>query len=241
MKLRLSALSVIFILFTIFKAAAFPSPVLFTGIQGTFAFPIMMIEKNSESFLISNSGGGIDAEFGVQFGKLQGTVEMSYAGSRSKKHLMKSFDTVSFGTCIFYELDKDLIPFFPKFLALRPGAEIALKVYTGENAYTESLRERGLYEKVHGAVPEYSLIFAVDFPGLLSIDSLSFVPFTSYEAIFSADTRGTVFSQHLGIGLRLFFNKIKNFGNVDVTENDEQTIIQENTENVNNVNIEEGK
>ena len=64
------------------------------------------------------------------------------------------------------------------------------------------------------------------------------VLFLPYEAIFSADTRGTVFSQHLGIGLRLFFNKIKNFGNVDVTENDEQTIIQENTENV---NIEESK
>ena len=197
MKIRFSGLCIVFIFFALFKAAAFPSPVLFTGIQGTFAFPITMIEKNSGTFVISAPGGGVDAEFGA---------------------------------CIFYEIDKDLIRFFPKFLALRPGAEVALNIYTGENAYTDSLRERGLYEKIRGVVPEYSLIFAVDFPGLLNVDSLAFVPFTSYEAIFSADTRGTVFSQHIGLGLRLFFNKIKNSANINMFEETEQTIIQENIE-----------
>jgi|GEM_PF-3660197 len=230
MKIRFSGLCIVFIFFALFKAAAFPSPVLFTGIQGTFAFPITMIEKNSGTFVISAPGGGVDAEFGVGFRKLQAAVEISYAGTRSKKHLIKSFDSVSLGACIFYEIDKDLIQFFPKFLALRPGAEVALNIYTGENAYTDSLRERGLYEKIRGVVPEYSLIFAVDFPGLLNVDSLAFVPFTSYEAIFSADTRGTVFSQHIGLGLRLFFNKIKNSANINMFEETEQTIIQENIE-----------
>lgn len=203
MKLRVLVLCAV-CLFAPLRNAAAAMPPLFAGLRGTFALPIVLTEASAAT-VMSSVGGGGGAEFGIQLGKFQLAVDAAYAGTASKSHIIQSFHTGLVGGHAFYVLDKDLIPFFPNFLAIRPGVGIAAKLYSGAVFRTESLRARGLSDPVNGVTPEYSVFLSADFPELLQAGRFSFVPYTSYEAFFAADKRGLVFSQQLGLGMRMYF------------------------------------
>lgn len=163
MKLRVLVLCAV-CLFAPLRNAAAAMPPLFAGLRGTFALPIVLTEASAAT-VMSSVGGGGGAEFGIQLGKFQLAVDAAYAGTGSKSHIIQSFHTGLVGGHAFYVLDKDLIPFFPNFLAIRPGVGIAAKLYSGAVFRTESLRARGLSDPVNGVTPEYSVFFISGFSG----------------------------------------------------------------------------
>ena len=176
----------------------------FAGVHGDFSFPAF---QNGEQ--VYGFGGGGTIEGGVYLGNLSLGLLAGLSFSNDKGELVYEMTEWKAGVEAGYDFGKDIIPFFPEWLAVRPNLAVLADFYKSDGYRSKSKKTIGKDEVSQGFSPVIEAGLLVDFPNLLTYKAFDFIPTVGYYETFRMENEGMLFSGRISLGMRVLFSPEK--------------------------------
>lgn len=176
----------------------------FAGVHGDFSIPAF---QNGEK--VFGFGGGGTLEGGVYLGNLSLGLLGGVSFSNDKGELVYEMTEWKAGLEAGYDFGKEIIPFFPEWLAVRPNLAVLADFYKADGYRSKSKKTIGKDEVSQGFSPVIEAGLLVDFPNLLSYKAFDFIPAVGYYHTFRMENEGMVSSGRFSLGMRVLFSPSK--------------------------------
>lgn len=170
----------------------------FAGAHGDFSIPAF--QNGGKVFGL---GGGGTLEAGVYLGNLSLGLLGGLSYSNDSGNLVKEMTEWKAGVEAGYDFGKEIIPFFPEWLAVRPNLAVLADFYKSDGYRSKSKKTIGKQEVSQGFSPVIETGLNVDFPNLLTYKAFDFIPTVGYYETFRMENEGLLFSGRISLGMRV--------------------------------------
>ena len=195
------------LIFVILGICVLPLPAqlkYFAGAHGDFSIPAF---QNGEK--VYGFGGGGTLEGGVYLGNLSLGLLGGVSYSNDSGNLVQEMTEWKAGLEAGYDFGKELIPFFPEWLAIRPNLSVLADFYKAEGYRSKSKKLIGNKETSQGFSPVIEAGLLVDFPNLLTFKAFDFIPSVGYYETFRMEKEGMIITGRVSLGMRVLFTPTK--------------------------------
>ena len=182
----------------------------FAGAHGDLSIPAF---QNGEK--VFGFGGGGIIEGGVYLGNLSLGLLGGLSYSNDGGNLINEMTEWKFGAEAGFDFGKDIIPFFPEWLAVRPNLAVLADFYKADGYRSKSKKTIEKDEVSQGFSPVIEAGLLVDFPNLLSYRAFDFIPTAGWYETFRMEKDGMIFNGRISLGMRILINPEK-FGSFNM-------------------------
>ena len=196
-----------FLIFFVLVLCVLPLPAqlkYFAGLHGDLSIPAC---QNGDK--VFGFGGGGTFEGGVYLGDLSLALLGGLSYSNDSGNLVQEMTEWKVGVEAGYDFGKNIIPFFPEWLAIRPNLAVLADFYKADGYRSKSKKIIGQKESSNGFSPVFEAGLLVDFPNLLSYKAFDFIPSIGYHETFRMEKEGLLFSGRISLGMRVLFSPSK--------------------------------
>ena len=182
----------------------------FAGAHGDLSIPAF---QNGEK--VFGFGGGGTFEGGVYLGNLSLGLLGGLSYSNDGGNLINEMTEWKLGAKAGFDFGKDIIPFFPEWLAVRPNLAVLADFYKADGYRSKSKKTIEKDEVSQGFSPVIEAGLLVDFPNLLSYKAFDFIPTAGWYETFRMEKDGMIFNGRISLGMRVIINPEK-FGSFNM-------------------------
>ena len=176
----------------------------FAGAHGDFSIPAFSGSEKTYGF-----GGGASVEGGVYIQNLSLGILGHIASSNDSGDLVQKITEYKVGLEAGYDFGKEIIPFFPVWLNVRPNLAAFADFYNADGYRSESKKIIGYDESSKGFSPVFEAGLLFDFPNLLKYGAFDFIPVAGYYETFRMENKGIIYSGRVSLGMRVLYSPVK--------------------------------